>query len=159
MIPEAPFFFSVAALSVTLAGFAGLVAAFRRGSELMPIDIYRLRQIAEFGLGNALIALSTIPLSTTTGDLTLALRICGAVGVLFIVGGVALLLRRQRRLGGGPGQPRLNAAIVLIDLAAIVAGVATFVVGSVGLFEWQLLVLLARPMLAFTFVLASLRHA
>ena len=159
MIPEAPYLFSVAALSVTLAGFAGLVAAFRRGSELLPIDVYRLRQIAEFGLGNALIALATIPLSTTTGDLTLALRICGAIGVLFIVGGVSLLLRRQRRLGGGPGQPRLNAAIVVIDPAAITAGVATLSVGSVALFERELLFLLARPMLAFTFVLASLRHA
>jgi len=158
VIPEAPYLFSVAALSVTLAGFAGLVAAFRRGSELMPIDIYRLRQIAEFGLGNALIALSTIPLSTTTGDLTLAVRICGAIGVLFIFGGVALLLRRQRGFGVR-GQAGLNAVIVVIDFAAVAAGVATVVVGSVGLFEWELLFLLARPMLAFTFVLASLRHA
>jgi hypothetical protein len=158
VIPEAPYLFSVAALSVTLAGFAGLVAAFRRGSELMPIDIYRLRQIAEFGLGNALIALATIPLSTTTGDLTLALRVCGAIGVLFIFGGVALLLRRQRRLGVR-GQAGLNPVIVVIDLAAIVAGLATVVVGSVGIFEWELLFLLSRPMLAFTFVLASLRHA
>ena len=55
----------------------------------MPIDIYRLRQIAEFGLGNALIALSAIPLSTTTADVTLALRICGAIGVLFVFGGVS----------------------------------------------------------------------
>ena len=158
MIPEAPFLFSVAALSVTLAGFAGLVAAFRRGSELMPIDIYRLRQIAEFGLGNALIALSTIPLSTTTADLTLTLRICGAIGILFIFSGVGLLLRRQR-LPGMRGQAGLNPVIVVIDLAALAAGVATVVVGSVGLFEWELLFLLARPMLAFTFVLASLRHA
>jgi hypothetical protein len=158
MIPEAPYLFSVAALSVTLAGFAGLVAAFRRGSDLMAIDIYRLRQIAEFGLGNALIALSFVPLSTTTGDLTLALRLSGAIGVLFVFGGVALLLRRQRRLGLS-GQAGLNAVIVVIDVAAVAAGVATLVVGSVGLFEWQLLFLLSRPMLAFTFVLASLRHA
>ena len=157
MIPEAPYLFSVAALSVTLAGFAGLVSAFRRGSELMPIDIYRLRQIAEFGLGNALIALLTIPLSTTTGDLTLTLRICGALGVLFIFGGVALLLRRQKRLSLR-GQAGLTPIIIVIDLANIAAGVATVVVGSIGLFEWQLLFLLSRPMLAFTFVLASLRH-
>jgi hypothetical protein len=158
MIPEAPYLFSVAALSVTLAGFAGLVAAFRRGSDLMPIDVYRLRQIAEFGLGNALIALSFIPLSTTTGDFMLALRLCGAIGVLFVFGGVALLLRRQRQLGLR-GQAGLNAVIVVIDFVAVAAGVATLVVGSVGLFEWQLLFLLCRPMLAFTFVLASLRHA
>jgi hypothetical protein len=156
VIPEAPYLFSVAALSVTLAGFAGLVAAFRRGAEFGPIDVFRLRQIAEFGLGNALIALSAIPLSTTIGNPTMALRICGAIGVLFVFGGVALLMRRQRRLGV-PGRRDLNAAIFVIDLAAVAAGVATVVVGSVGLFEWQLLFLLSRPMLAFTFVLASLR--
>jgi hypothetical protein len=50
----------VAALSVTLAGFAGMVAAFRRGSELMPIDIYRLRQIAEFGLARPMPAISFV---------------------------------------------------------------------------------------------------
>jgi len=85
-------------------------------------------------------------------------RICGAIGVLFIFGGFALLLRRQRRLDV-PGQRGVNAVIFLIDFAAIATGVATFVVGSVGLFEWELLFLLSRPMLAFTFVLASLRHA
>ena len=138
MIPEAPFLFSVAALSVTLAGFAGLVAAFRRGSEFMPIDLFRLRQIAEFGLGNALIALSAIPLSTTTGDGAVALRLCGAIGVLFVVGGAALLMRRRRRLGVS-GRRGEDAVIVVIDFAAIAAGVATFVVGSVGFFEWELL--------------------
>lgn len=158
MIPEAPYVFSVAALSVTLAGFAGLVAAFRRGSELMSMDVYRLRQIAEFGLGNALIALSTIPLATTTGDVAVTFRILGAVGVLFILGGVALLQFRKRSLGVS-SRRSWNVLIVVIDSAAVAAALATLVVGSVGLFEWQLLFLLARPMLAFTFVLASLRHA
>jgi hypothetical protein len=158
VIPEASYIFSVAALSVTLAGFAGLVAAFRRGSELVSMDVYRLRQIAEFGLGNALIALSTIPLSTSTGDAVVAFRILGAVGVLFVLGGVALLQFRKRSLGVS-GRRSWNVFIVVIDSAAVAAGLATLVVGSIGLFEWQLLFLLARPMLAFTFVLASLRHA
>jgi hypothetical protein len=41
---DTPFLFSVAALSVSLAGFAGLVATFRRGSDPRAIDIFRLRQ-------------------------------------------------------------------------------------------------------------------
>jgi len=86
-----------------------------------------------------------------------AVRLCGAIGVLFVVGGAALLMRRRRRLGVS-GRRGEDAVIVVIDFAAIAAGVATFVVGSVGLFEWELLFLLSRPMLAFTFVLASLRH-
>ena len=158
MIPESPFLFSIAGLSVSLAGFAGLVAAFRRGSELMPMDVYRLRQIAEFGLGSALIALSTIPLATTTGDPAVAFRILGAVGVVFVLGGVGFLQLRKRQLGVR-GRRSWNAFIIVIDSATIAAGAATLVVGTVGLYEWELLCLLARPMLAFTFVLASLRHA
>jgi hypothetical protein len=104
VIPEAPFVFSIAALSVTLAGFAGLVAAFRRGGDWTAITVFRLREIAEFGFGNALLALVLIPLSATTGD------------------------------------------------------VATALSGTVGSFEWELLFLLSRPMLAFVLVLASLRH-
>jgi uncharacterized YccA/Bax inhibitor family protein len=87
VIPEAPFAFSIAALSVTLAGFAGLVVAFRRGAEWNPMDVFRLREIGEFGLGNALLALLLIPLSTTTGDVETALRTCGALGILFVLAG------------------------------------------------------------------------
>jgi len=46
-----------------------------------------------------------------------------------------------------------------VTFRAIAAGLATLIVGSPGLFEWELLLLLGRPMLAFTFVLAALRHA
>jgi hypothetical protein len=157
VIPEAPFVFSIAALSVTLAGFAGLVAAFRRGAEWKPIDVFRLREIAEFGLGNALLALVLIPLSTTTGDLATALRTCGVLGLIFVLGGVVLLMRRQRRLGV-PGERGWYMLATAIDVAAIVAGVATILMGTIGSFEWQLLFLLARPMVAFTLVLASLRY-
>jgi hypothetical protein len=157
VIPEAPFIFSIAALSVTLAGFAGLVAAFRRGAEWNPIDVFRLREIAEFGLGNALLALLVIPLATTTGDETVTLRTCGLLGVLFILGGAVLLIRRQRRLGV-PGERGWYVLASIVDLAGIGAGLATILAGSAGFFEWQLLFLLARPMLAFVLVLASLRH-
>jgi hypothetical protein len=102
VIPEAPFLFSVAALSVTLAGFAGLVAAFRRGGEWTSMTVFRLREIAEFGLGNALVALLAIPLATTLGDLAAALRICGAIGVVFVIAGGLLLIRRRRRLALPP---------------------------------------------------------
>jgi hypothetical protein len=157
VIPEAPFVFSIAALSVTLAGFAGLVAAFRRGGDWTAITVFRLREIAEFGLGNALLALVVIPLSTTTGDLPTAVRTCAVLGLLFILGGAVLLVRRQRRLGV-PGQRGWYVPAAVIDLGAIGAAVATLLTGTVGFFEWQLLFLLARPMLAFVLVVASLRH-
>ena len=157
MIPEGPFLFSVAALSVTLAGFAGLVSAFRRGAGWTALDVFRLREIAEFGLGNALLALLLVPLSTTLGDVGLALRICGATGVLVVLGGMRVLLRRQRRLGV-PSERGWYILAGALDAGAVGAGIATAVAGTVGLFEWQLLFLLGRPMLAFVLVLSSLRH-
>lgn len=157
MIPEAPFLFSVAALSVTLAGFAGLVAAFSRGGAWTAMTVFRLREIAEFGLGNALVALLIIPLATTLGDLAAALRVCAAIGIVFVVVGGLVLMRRRRtqELPPALGWYVLGGAT---DVGAIGAGIATAIAGTVGLFEWQLLFLLARPMLAFVLVLASLRH-
>lgn len=52
MIPEAPFFFSIAALSGSLAGLAGLVAGLRRGSDMPGHDLFRLREIVEFSFAN-----------------------------------------------------------------------------------------------------------
>jgi hypothetical protein len=157
VIPEAPYLFSVAALSVTLAGFAGLVSAFRRGAGWTAMDLFRLREIAEFGLGNALVALLAIPLGTTLGDLAAALRVCGLVGGIFVIGGGVLLVRRRSDLGV-PRERTWYALAALTDIGAIAAALAMVVAPSIGLLEWFLLFLLARPMLAFALVLASLRH-
>src|SRR5260370_30463464 len=85
MIPEAPFFTAVAAISTTLAGFSGLLVAFRRGDQLRSIDLFHLRGIAETGLSTALIALMTISVATLTGDLRSATRILAAIVLAFIV--------------------------------------------------------------------------
>jgi hypothetical protein len=69
VIPESPFVFSIAALSVTLPGFAGLIAAFRRGSEWGTMDLFRVREIIEFGFVNAFLALLTVPLVASLHEL------------------------------------------------------------------------------------------
>jgi hypothetical protein len=102
------------------------------------------------------LALLVIPLATTIADLSAAPRICGAIGVVFVVVGGAVPILRRRILSLAPalGWDVLGGAT---DVAAIGAGIATAVAGTVGLFEWLRLFLLARPMLAFVLVLASLR--
>ena len=118
------------------------------------MDIFRLREIAEFGLGNALITLLVVPLSTTTGDPQTAVLVCGALGVAFVVGGGLLLVRRHQRLKV-PQDRSWYVLPAVLDVAGIAAGVVTVVTGAIGSFEWQLLVLLSRPMLAFALVLGS----
>ena len=157
MITESPFLFSIAALSASLAGLAGLVAGLRRGEGLSPLDLFRLREIVEFAFANVLLAISTVPLTTLLGSAQTAVRIVAVVAIVYIVAVVALLVRRQRSwsISGSGGW---YAPALVVDAATLVAAVATVVEGSAGPFEAMLVALLARPMLAFAFVLASFEH-
>lgn len=153
-MPPAAFLFSIAGLSVTLAGFSGLVAAFRRGSNWQPLDSYRLRQIPEMGLATALIALATIPLNDSTHNPTATVQIAAGVALLFTLAHVAVLVTRSRELGVALPAAAW-AAPTVIDVATVIAGTASLALGATAAFEWLLVALLARPMLAFVFVLAE----
>ncbi len=155
MIPEAPFFTAVAAISTTLAGFSGLLVAFRRGDQLRSIDLFHLRGIAETGLSTALIALMTIAVATLTGDLRSATRILAAIVLAFIVFQIIVFAWRQRRLSVRTPWPPAVVAVG-IDLAAVALAVVTIVLRAVGIYEALLLLLLARPMWDFVRVLRDI---
>jgi hypothetical protein len=157
VIAQAPFLFSMAGLSLSLAGLAGLVAGLRRGADLPPIEWFRLREIVEFSFATALLSLSVFPLAELAGDAAVGLRLVGALGVAYMVVVIAFLEARRRRHGirlrDSPGW----VAIALgLDAAIIVAAVMTLATGSTGTAELMFLALLARPMAAFLLVLAGL---
>ena len=154
VIAEAPFFFSIAALSASLAGLAGLVAGLRRGSDIPARDLFRLRQIVEFAFANVLLALVVIPLTAWLGSIADAVRIAAALSLAYLAAIMVLLARRVRRLH----LPRSHAwyvAAVGINLVAIAAALATIASGSQPAFETLMITLLARPMIAFLLVLQS----
>lgn len=155
MISEAPYLFSIAALSVSLAGFAGLVAAFRRGGAPRPIDFYRLRQIAEFGLANAFLALLPIPLAATLGEAPQAVRIASVVVFAYVIAYWFALIRQARRLELGL---RFDPIFLIfaLNVAILASAIVAAAMPSTAAFEWLLLFLLARPMLAFVLVLGAL---
>ena len=156
MIAEAPFVFSIGALNLSLAGLAGLVATLRRGNagELDAIDRYRLREIVEFSFANALFALALVPLSATVAQVELAIRILGVLAVVYHAGSIFVLLRRQRARAV-PFGVATTALIAILDLTIFVVAIACIVTGAIGAYEWLLIALLARPMLAFVLVLES----
>lgn len=154
MIPEAPFFFSIAALSGSLAGLAGLVAGLRRGSDMPGHDLFRLREIVEFSFANVLLAISTIPLALALGTLNDAVRVGALAAVVYLVAVIAILRLRQQRLSVAPGRV-WYAAVLLLNAAALVAAFTTIATGAVASYEALLVLLLARPMLAFLLVLQS----
>jgi hypothetical protein len=154
VIPEAPFLLSIAGISASLAGLAGLVAGLRRGSDVRRIDLFRLREIVEFAFANVLLALSTIPMVLIIGNTSDALRIEALIALVYAIVHVALLIRRSRRYALSMSRAWAVAAGTT-DLATLVAVVATVVTGTIGAYEALLLVLLVRPMFAFLLVLAS----
>lgn len=154
MIPEAPFLFSIAGLSASLAGLAGLVAGLRRGADVRKIDLYRLREIVEFSFANVLLALSTIPIVLILGSTADGLRLAALIALAFTIVHVAVLIARSRRYA----LPRSRAWSLTAgasDLVILATVVATMTSGTIGPYELLLLALLVRPMLAFLLVLAS----
>jgi hypothetical protein len=153
-IPQLGFLFSIAGLSVTLSGFSGLVAAFRRGDHLRPVDAYRLRQIPEMGLATALLVLVTIPLADTTGSGAISIRIAGGLALVFTTLHILALSARGRRTKfRQPTAGKVAAGV--IRLAIGVTTGACIALGASSVYEWLLIFLLARPMLAFVLVLTD----
>jgi len=157
VIPEAPFVFSIAALSVSLAGFAGLIAAFRRGSEWPAMDLFRVREIVEFGFVNAFLALLTLPLVATVHEVPRTVSIVCGIAALYLLLTTFLLMRRQRGLGL-PTSVGWYLPAAAVSSATLVVALVGVVSGNIAWLLWTLLFLLARPMLAFVFVLALLRR-
>jgi hypothetical protein len=153
VIPEAPFLFSIAAISASLAALAGLVAGLRRGEGLRPLDLYRLREIVEFAFFNVLLALAIIPVATMVG-LDGAIRVAGAVTFGYLIGSGLFLDRRRRktRIAAYRSWAILVLSVVIPALGFAAIAAAT---GAVWALEIMLLLLLARPMAAFLLVLST----
>ena len=154
MTADSPFLLSVAALSASLAGLAGLVAALRRGEGLSANDRFRLHEIVEFCFANIILAIGIIPLTTISGSTETALRIGGGVALVYMLVNIVVLTRRARTMS-----IQLNwgwvTIVLALNIAAIVASTAAMLTGALGAYQALLLVLLIRPMAAFLFVLSS----
>ena len=58
----------IAAIGMSLAGFAGLIAALlKRGEVWRPGDLFLLRQVVSYGFAAVLFALSPVPLAGLLG--------------------------------------------------------------------------------------------
>jgi hypothetical protein len=154
VIAEAPYLFSVAGLSVSLAGFAGLVAAFRQGAGPRPIDIFRLRQIAEFGFANAILSLLPIPLAASAGDPATAFRLASGAVLVYVLVYMLVLLRAGRGLGL-PYRTDPLPLVIALNVGIVSAAAFGAATSATAAFEWALLLLLVRPMLAFVLVLVE----
>lgn len=136
---DAGLLMALAAVGVSLAGFAGVIAALgRRPGEHSVVVAYRITNIVFLGLTRALAAFGTLVAYTIAeGDLALAVRVGTVLVLLPYLRGFGELRRgpawpdeRQRRMG----------FVVLIGMLLLTA--ANVVVASLGYLELLLLVAL-----------------
>lgn len=135
---EAEFYFmALGGLGVSLAGFAGLIAALDRGPERhAPVATWRIRNIVIIGFSVTVIGFGTVALYTVTGkNLALTAQLA-SVG--FILVGLWWLRFEARR---GPawaseGSRRIGQVLTVALMAAALANV---VLGRIGLLQFLLL--------------------
>lgn len=145
-MPGEFYFMAVGGLGVTLAGFAGLIAALER-REGGPVAAWRIRNVVYSGFGVTFVGFATVALYTITQDVPLAVRLATIALVLAVAANWRSMLpsaawrdERQRR-----------GAIVL-RLAFSAVALVNIALASVGYLQLLLLILLFGP--ASTFILA-----
>jgi hypothetical protein len=130
---------ALAAVGVSLAGFAGVIAALsRRPGEHSAIVAYRITNIVYLGLTRAVAAYGTLVAYTIAdGDLAVAVR----VGTVLVV---LPYLRGFGELQRGPAWPnerqRRISFVILVGMILLTA--ANVVVANLGYLELLLLVAL-----------------
>ena len=148
---DAFFFLSLAGLGLSVAGFAGLVSAFRRRDEgWTRAELWRLRTIARLSFTLVFLALLPFPLFALIGDEMLVIRVMSALVVLLYLGDiVAPRFDRQN----WPGRSWLSSA--LVDAAFALISLVNLFVAQTGLLELALILRLVHPVNLFLKVLRS----
>ena len=105
-------------------------------------------------LAVSFLALLTIPLFDVVGNRMVAIQIACGLGLLFTMFHIVRLLLRTR--AEHISQPAVfNLAVVIVDVLVLLVAAAGVAVGSAPVYEWVLVLMLARPALAFIFVLSE----
>ena len=129
---------AIGGLGVTLAGFAGLIAALQgtRG----PVAAWRIRNVVYGAFGVTIIGFATVALFTITQDVPLTVRLAS---VLMVVTRAASW--GQLRPGAAWRDERQRRGAIFIQLVFAIAVVVNIALASVGYLQLLLLVLLTGP--------------
>lgn len=152
---DAFFFLSVAGLALSVAGFAGIVSAFRnREQGWTRTELWRLRAIPRLSITLVFLALLPFPLYALTGDEALVIR---AVSGLVILAYVGEMVAAAFDRASWPGRTWLVGAAGSAVFALV--SLVNLVVAHVGLLEIALLLLLLEPAALFVRVLSHFEPA
>jgi len=112
-----------------------------------------VRQIVEWGFANVVLALAGIPLASALGSVSSTIRVVAAAAFVYLTANVIVLVRRR---GSDRDLVRVGPLVVAVDVLFFSLVTATVILGDITALELTLIVLVARPMIAFLMVLGSL---
>lgn len=148
-VRDAFFFLSVAGLGLSVAGFSGLVTAFRRREEgWTRVELWRLRAIPRLSFILVFLALTPFPLYALTGDEPLVIRIVSGL-IVFVY--LTEIIRPRFEKENWPGRSWLMSAAV--DAVLALVSVVNLFATQTGLLEFALMLRLVHPVNLFVRVL------
>lgn len=146
---DAFFFLSIAGLGVSVAGFAGLMTAFRKRDQgWTRAELWRLRAIPRFSFTLVFLSLAPFPLYSLLGQEELVVRIVSGLVVLVHLYDI---ISPRFDMASWPGSSwhvstAVESAVALVSIGNIFAA-------QTGLLEVALLVRLVHPIDLFMRVL------
>jgi hypothetical protein len=150
-----PLILTIAGLSLSVAGFAGLMTAFRRGETWTATDIWRLRAIVRLSFINMFLGLVPPALFLVVPTDQFAL----GAGSLPVAAVYALEARGLLQERARSGLQRWIVGYLAMDVVLGIAMLANVIVASAGLLAIVLLVRLAHPVGLFTETIRSFEPA
>jgi hypothetical protein len=153
------FFLTMAGLSMSFAGFAGLMNALRRrGETWAPMELYQLRIIVAYAIATLFGSLLTIPFVELFGTRN-GLQWLGLVMVIVTAAlGLANLLSDLRQGHGIVLPTRIRATFTTITVLGLLAFVVTALTGAPALYRVALILMLAMPAGTFAYVVARIER-
>jgi hypothetical protein len=137
------FFFSVAGISVSLAGFAALIAWLRDDSSGWdPVNLWRVKTIVRHALTLAFLSLSLTPVYSLSEDMPTTIRI----GAVFLILAEVYDLLRERDRNPAVWVP-ISSWWIFVFTASLLAGlqVVNLWVASLGLLQIGFIAFLTSP--------------
>lgn len=147
------FFLTLAGLALSMAGFAGLVGAFRQGDTWTKTTVWRLRNIVRLAFIAMFLCLAPVVLYTLSGDEAFAIRATALACVGAALYEIASVVRERAQWSSRGWIP----IYVTITTAELILHGYNVAAGSVGVLMIQLVVRIEHPAHLFYRVIASFR--
>ena len=148
-----PLILTLAGLALSVAGFAGLVGAFRANETWTRADLWRLHNIVRLSFVTMFLGLAPVTMFALTADEPLSVR----VGSAFIAGATVYDIRQVLRDRGQWTDTGWITPYVVITGAQALIQVVNLGLASVGLLVLGLVLRLEHPAHLFLNVITSFR--